>query len=162
MTLFYVVTNPRVHAKLRAELAKARPSTPIRDQEATKLPYLQAVIKEGLRMCPPITGLAPKDVPPEGDTYEGMFIPGGTVIGYSPMAVVRDKKVWGDDADSFRPERFIEGREEELRQRDAALETVFGFGRWKCLGRNIALMELNKAVTEVSAISADFRWTGVG
>ena len=150
IALFYIFTNPRVLASLRAELARARASSPIPDETARKLPYLQAVLKESLRICPPITGLVLRDVPPNGDTYNDMLIPGGTVIGYSVMGVMRDKKAWGADVDVFRPERFLDGSEDELRERDAMIENVFGYGRYRCLGRNIALIELNKAVTEVS------------
>jgi cytochrome P450 len=107
------------------------------------------VIKEGLRICPPITGLVLKNVPAGGDTFKGQFIPGGTVIGYSSMSVMMDRKTFGPDVHSFRPERFLEGSEDELKEREAMLENTFGYGRWRCLGRNIALLELNKIVTEV-------------
>jgi len=149
MILFYVFTNPRVLNKLRAEIANTKPSSPIRDAEARTIPYLQAVIKESLLMCPPITGIILKDVPPEGYTWNGAFIPGGTIIGFSVMGVVMDKRIWGEDVETFRPERFLEGTAEELKEREDVADTSFGYGRWRCLGRNIALMEMNKAVTEV-------------
>lgn len=150
MIIFYVVTNPRVLTKLRAEITNAHAPSPISDAQAKSLPYLQAVIKEGLRLCPPITGIMFRDVPPGGDAYNGTFIPGGTIIGSSVMGVFMNKTIWGDDAESFRPERFFEGSESELRERGSVADTSFGYGRWRCLGRSIALMELGKAVTEVS------------
>jgi cytochrome P450 len=71
--------------KLRAEMEdgikQGRISSPIRDSEARQLPYLQACIKEALRLWPPVTGLLQKVVPPEGDKFNGVFIPGGTFIG---------------------------------------------------------------------------------
>ena len=149
MAIFYIFTNPRILSKLRAEIADARPTSPIRDVEARNMPYLQAVLKETLRICPPITGIILKDVPPEGDVWNGKPIPPGTVIGFSVMGVSMNKAIWGEDAAAFRPERFLEGSANELRQRDAIADTAFGFGRWRCLGRNIALIEMNKAVTEV-------------
>jgi cytochrome P450 len=93
-----------------------------------------------------------KDVPPEGDTFKGSFIPPGTIIGYSVMGVCRDKNIWGEDVGVFRPERFLDGSQEELKERDAAMEGSFGFGRWKCLGRHIAMIELNKVIVEVRSI----------
>ena len=60
-------------------------SSPIQDSEARELPYLQACIKEGLRFFPPVTGLFDMVVPPEGDTFNGVFLPGGTEIGYHPQ-----------------------------------------------------------------------------
>jgi cytochrome P450 len=46
------------------------------------MPYLQAVIKEGLRIFPPVAGLMSKEVPPGGDAFNGLYIPEGTKIGY--------------------------------------------------------------------------------
>ncbi|KAK3387936.1 pisatin demethylase [Podospora didyma] len=149
MTIFHVSTNPRVLNKLRAEIFRVRPSSPLTDAEAKNMPYLQAVVKEGLRIFPPITGLLFKDTPIGGDTYDGKFIPGGTAIGFSFLAAVMDKKAWGEDSHVFRPERFLEGSDEELRNRDAMVELVFGFGRWRCLGRNIAVSELTKVISEL-------------
>lgn len=83
--MLFLITNPSVLAKLRSEIDSAirdnRISSPITDAEARNLPYLQACIKEGLRIWPPITGLMEKVVPPEGDVVNGMFVPGGTQIG---------------------------------------------------------------------------------
>lgn len=44
------------------------------------LPYLQACIKEGMRWLSPIAGMLPKQTPPEGDTINGYFVPGGVTI----------------------------------------------------------------------------------
>ncbi|KAK0612002.1 cytochrome P450 [Immersiella caudata] len=151
MILFHVYSNPCVLSRLRVEIRDARPSSPITNAEASRMPYLQAVIKEAIRICPPITGDILKDVPPEGDTYNGQFLPGGTVIGYSMVAMLRDKKTFGEDAATFRPERFLpEGAsEDELHKRDAVVEGAFAFGRWRCLGRNIAQLEMNKVIPEI-------------
>jgi len=151
MTLFHVYSNPRVLSKLRAEIQAANPSSPITNAEAANLPYFQAIIKEGIRICPPITGVMPKDVPPEGDTYNGRFIPGGTAIGFSMVGMLADKKTFGQDARTFRPERFLEDPDEQtLQLRTAVVDAAFSNGRWRCLGKNIAQMELNKVVPEVS------------
>lgn len=59
ITLF-IISNPRVHAKLRSEIDEAESqgqiSSPVTDTEAKSLPYLQACIKEDLRIWPPFTG----------------------------------------------------------------------------------------------------------
>lgn len=117
------------------------------------MPYLQSVIKEGLRIWPPAVGLMAKKVPPDGDTINGMYVPGGTRIGYGGFSVLRNKKIWGEDADVFRPERWLEG--EKIKDLELALEVVFNAGRYQCLGKNVALMELNKVFVEVSLSSSD-------
>lgn len=149
--MLHLMTSPRVLAKLRTEIASSPRTTPvISDAEARAMPYLQAVVKEGLRIYPPVTGLMSKDVPPAGDTFKGTFIPGGTRIGYCAWGIFRDKEIWGDDADEFRPERWLEASPEKLKELESTLELVFSYGKWQCLGRSVALIELNKVFVEVS------------
>jgi cytochrome P450 len=141
--------HPRTTAKLRAEFSSAPISSPIQDSEARKLPYLQAVIKEGLRIFPPVVGLLSKEVPPGGDVINNKFVPGGTKIGFGAYGIFRDKDRWGPDADQFRPERWLEASPEKLRDMEGVLELIFGYGRYQCLGKNLAMMELNKIFVEV-------------
>ncbi|KAK4464777.1 cytochrome P450 monooxygenase mpaDE [Cladorrhinum samala] len=153
-TMLHVVTNPRVLAAFHAELdargiTGRAPDAIISEAEARTLPYLQAIIKEGLRIWPPVTGLSNKVVPPEGDTFNGIHLPGGTNIGYCAWGVFRRRDIWGDDAAEFRPERWLETEPEKLKKMEATLELIFSYGRWQCLGRNIALMETNKVIVEL-------------
>ncbi|KAF4508881.1 hypothetical protein G6O67_005210 [Ophiocordyceps sinensis] len=149
-TMLHIISNARVVNMLRAEINETNPTRPvITDAEARGMPYLQAVIKEGLRMFPPVAGLMAKEVPAGGDSYKGMFFPQGTRIGYCAWGVARWPDIWGDDAHEFRPERWIEASPEKLREMDGTVELVFGYGRWQCLGRNVALMELNKVLVEL-------------
>lgn len=54
--------------------------------EATKhLPYLEAVINEGLRICNPVPGGLPRVVPKGGDTYAGHFVPEKVDLGYETL-----------------------------------------------------------------------------
>ncbi len=53
------------------------------------------------------------------------------------------------DADTFRPERWLENTAETVQKYERVWELSFGAGRSTCLGRGIALMELNKAIVEV-------------
>ncbi|KXH40933.1 hypothetical protein CSAL01_09551 [Colletotrichum salicis] len=101
-TLLYVMTKPP-----RPQQTPTRNRPIITDAEARNLPYLQAVIKEGLRIFPPVVGLMAKQTPPEGDTWNGAFIPGGTRVWWSAWAMFRRQDVFGDDADEFRPERWL-------------------------------------------------------
>lgn len=112
--------------------------------------YLQAVIKEGLRLFPPVTALSLKLVPPDGDTLKGHFVPEGTTIGWSSFGLMRNEEVWGPDAKMFRPERWLEGTAEERRRMDSDVDLVFGYGKYACLGKNVAMMELNKVFVQVS------------
>ncbi|KAJ9203965.1 hypothetical protein DTO166G4_2685 [Paecilomyces variotii] len=151
-TLLHIVTNPNVYAKLKAEIdeavSKGLVSSPTQAHEAAKLPYLQACIKEGLRIFPPITSLRERVVPPEGDTILGRFIPGGTNIGIN-MAGSLLSDIFGPDPDVFRPERWLEADSTNLAQMERVHELVFGHGATRCLGIRIATMTLNKVFVEL-------------
>jgi cytochrome P450 len=151
--LLFLLAHPRVLSKLRAEISSSSISSPIREAEAKKMPYLQAIIKEGLRIFPPLVGLMSKAVPPEGDVINGQFVPGGTKIGYGSYGIFRDRKTWGQDADVFRPERWIEESPERLKEMENTLELIFSYGKYQCLGKNIAMMELNKIFVEVGDLN---------
>jgi len=98
----------------------------------------------------PFTGLVMKEVPAEGDTINGQFIPGGTRIGQNFLAVQRSTAVFGNDAEMFRPERWLNIEDTQLNQWKQHVELVFGSGRWGCSGKAVAFMELNKVYVEVS------------
>lgn len=98
----------------------------------------------------PFTGLLMKKVPPEGDTINGMFVPGGTRIGHNTSAMQRSTAIFGDDVSIFRPERWLEASPEKVKEMATVVEMVFGYGRWMCAGKIIAFIELNKIFVEVS------------
>ncbi len=160
--VLYVLTHPRVYVKLQAEVDAAvtggkAPVVPeiISDVEAKKLPYMQACIKETMRVHAPTAGLFPKRVPDGGDTVmvDGklVFLPGGTNVSYARYALLLDKRVYGKDADEFRPERWLlEKNEARLAAMHRTHDLTFGYGRYQCLGKPIALMEIGKVVFEVS------------
>jgi cytochrome P450 len=150
LIMLYIITCPRIEAALLAEISAASISTPIKDSEARKLPYLQAVIKEGLRVYPPASILGYREVPSGGETINGFFVPEDTMLGYNFFGMTRDPNLWGEDANLFRPERWLTGSEEQLRRMAANTELVFSYGKWQCLGKNLAMMELNKVFVEVS------------
>ncbi|KAG7409722.1 Cytochrome P450 monooxygenase lolP1 [Fusarium oxysporum f. sp. rapae] len=71
-TLLYIISNPRVVHAMRAEIDDAKPNLPVvTDAEARAMSYLQALIKEGLRIHPPVVGLMSKEVPRAGETVMG-------------------------------------------------------------------------------------------
>ncbi|GKT88616.1 pisatin demethylase [Colletotrichum tofieldiae] len=148
-TLLHIITNRRVLTALCAEIKEAQPSWPVvTEAEARKMRYLQAVIKEGLRIFPAVVGQMSKEVPKGGDTFKGVYLPEGTRIGYGAWGIFRLAEVWGQDADEFRPDRWLEADAERSRLMETTLELVFGHGKWKCLGRNVAMMELQKVFVE--------------
>ncbi|KAL4881002.1 cytochrome P450 [Aspergillus karnatakaensis] len=163
--LYHTLRSPNAYQKLISEILTAHSqgllSTPhISYNEATKLPYLFACIKEGIRMHP-ITGVSfPRHAPASGCEVAGHWIPGGTRIGANPCTMHFDKSVFGDDADVFRPERWLQGV--EVGGRDAKeMERYimqFGMGSRTCLGKNISMCEITKAIPQL-LLSYDFELT---
>jgi cytochrome P450 len=159
--MLYLVSHPRVYVKLQAELDAAErdgvapPLTDIiSDTAVRKLPYLQAVIKEGIRIHPPVTDQVPKRVPDGGDTVvvdgKPVFLPGGTNIGYAALPLNMREDTFGPDAHEFRPERWLlEKDSARLAAMNRTHELIFGYGKYQCLGKPVALMEIGKTVFEV-------------
>ncbi|CAJ2502801.1 Uu.00g101950.m01.CDS01 [Anthostomella pinea] len=156
-TMLHLMSMPSAYLRLREEVdaaaAAGRISSPIQVDEARQLEYLQAVILEGLRMNPPFSGLIMKEVPRGGDTIDGKFVPEGTRVGQSILAIMRSPTIFGQDADVFRPERWLGGIESEdntrHREMAQAVDLLFGHGRWGCSGKAVAFMELNKVYVEL-------------
>lgn len=94
MAMLYILSTPRVYNRLTTELdaavEKGEASTPILDAEAKKLPYLQAVIREGMRIFASQTPLLNKTVPQGGDTVAGFPVPEGTQVGMDGVSYSGD------------------------------------------------------------------------
>jgi len=156
-TILFVLSHPRVLARLRAEVASTVPTLRldevVPDAKARGMVYLQAVVKEGMRIYPPGAGaLMMRDVGRGGDVHKGVVLPAGTSVGVNVWSMMRRKDVFGEDADVFRPERWLEAGDKLKRERmEGVVELTFGYGQWGCLGRNIAVMEVGKVLVEVSA-----------
>ncbi|KAF2848596.1 pisatin demethylase [Plenodomus tracheiphilus IPT5] len=113
-----------------------------------ELPYLSAVIKESLR-CHPAVGLPlERVVPPSGAEICGYHFPPGTIVGCSAWTVHRDETVFGHDAASFRPERWLEATEEG-KSKMSNVFFAFGAGSRTCAGRHISYLEMYKLVPAV-------------
>jgi cytochrome P450 len=137
--------------KLQAEIDNAadtgKISKPISDKEARALPYLNAVIKEAMRLHSSVGLLLERHVPAGGATICGKFIPGGTIVGINPWVLQHDPTVYPAPHD-FNPERWLEATPEHL----AAMEKsffAFGAGNRVCIGKNISYIEMRKIIPEL-------------
>lgn len=166
-TMLFLMTNPRVYSTLQREIDEAiregKISTPVKNAEALELKYLQAVIWEGLRVHPPFNGLTFKLVPPGGDTIDGKFVPGGTKIAPLVEGFTRSKRVFGEDAEVFRPERWIadgsKDGEERVAEMRKVVELIFGYGRYGCAGKMLGFFTMRKVFVEVChAATSLFLW----
>ncbi|KAI0970068.1 cytochrome P450 [Xylaria arbuscula] len=142
-----LIRHPNVLTKLRSELQSRRAmgklSPIVTSAEAEACPYLQAIIYESLRHFSPTAFMLDRDVPPEGMTICGHYVPGGTVVGTNAWAIHMASEIWGDDVEEFRPERWIDCEDIATLRR---FFFAFGGGTRTCVGRNISWLEIDKLV----------------
>jgi cytochrome P450 len=93
--------------------------------------------------------LFPKVVPPNGDILDDKFVPGGTKIAIDAWSMGRRTDIYGEDVSVFRPERFLEASLERRLEMEKTTELMFGSGRYMCVGKAMAFLELNKVFVEV-------------
>lgn len=104
MTAFYLAKHPEVQEKLRQEIEENCPSTEVSYDDLAKLKYAEAVMKEVLR-CHPIAAMALNRTAAVDTTLGNLEIEEGTCVHVNPFAIHKNKKVWGEDAEEFKPER---------------------------------------------------------
>lgn len=151
--LLYIITSPPVYTRLISEIRAAYKNQSQSELAsyaiARNLPYLHACIKEGLRLFPPVTALRQRVTPPEGDILGGIHVPGGVDIVVNIRGLLRHEATFGTDADMFRPERWLETTQPQLRQMERVHELLFNMGTTRCLGLSLAMMIMHKFFAEV-------------
>ncbi|KAJ0582338.1 putative geraniol 8-hydroxylase [Helianthus annuus] len=131
-----LIRNPDKLATTRSEIIKLMENKEkiIQESDISQLPYLQAVIKETLRLHPPVPFLIPHQAIHDIE-IQGFMVPKNAQILCNLWAMGRDPKVWSHP-DTFMPERFLEVNV-DYRGQDFEL-IPFGAGRRMCPGLNTA------------------------
>ncbi|MED6118195.1 hypothetical protein PIB30_000173 [Stylosanthes scabra] len=128
--------NPKVMSKAKHELEQIiGKGNTIEESDVVKLPYLQAIIKETLRLHPPAPLLLPRKAKIDVE-ISGYTIPKGARVLINAWAIGRNPNIW-EDAHLFLPERFL-GSNIDVKGRDFQL-TPFGSGRRICPGSPLAI-----------------------
>jgi cytochrome P450 len=143
---FHLLSQPKTLRKLKAELETAIPDptfpTPLPALEA--LPYLTAVIKEGLRLSFGNTSRIPRVALDQPIKYGDFEIATGTPVSMTIPIIHLDERIF-PDAKAFHPERWVEDKTGRL---DKYLMT-FCKGPRMCLGINLAWAELYIATSTI-------------
>ncbi|PKI41840.1 hypothetical protein CRG98_037764 [Punica granatum] len=143
-----LVLHPEVQRRLQSELGCADlGNRALTDSDVARLPYLQAVVKEALRVHPPgpllsWARLSTSDV----HLSNGMVVPANTTAMVNMWAITHDPAVWPDPLE-FRPDRFIDA-DVDVRGRDLRV-APFGAGRRVCPGKNLGLVTVTRWVAEL-------------
>ncbi|ETL92192.1 hypothetical protein L917_09434 [Phytophthora nicotianae] len=145
---FYNVSqNPRVENKLRREIYKKLPELITAEccvptlQQVNRLVYLEAVIKETLRLYPSMP-ISPKYAVRDTVLSDGTFVSAGTMVCLPLFAMGRMTHVWGPDAAEFKPERWINPSTKTIISVSAFKFVAFNAGPRMCIGSSLASLEL--------------------
>ena len=163
--LYLLMRSPRVVTRLREELLSL--SAPTNDGpprlgssslRPAVLPYTMAVFYETLRLYPPVP-VELKQVEHDTTLPDGTFLPKSAVVVWCIWAINRSKLIWGEDADIFRPERWIENG--KLVSKSAYEFPVFNGGPRTCLGKKMAecmaVMVLATLIWQFDFVAVDDR-----
>ncbi|KAF8470731.1 cytochrome P450 [Kalaharituber pfeilii] len=164
-TLYYLTKNPEKLKKIQEEVRGKfdRIEDIVSGKELTDCVYLRACIEEGLRMCPPVPGLLPREViapagltidcSKDGPVEKGFgkyYFPQGTVLGVNIYSIHHHPEYYPEPY-KYTPERWLlphedprgegQGTEESTEKARAAF-TPFSIGSRGCIGKSLAMMEM--------------------
>ncbi|MGC2332030.1 MAG: cytochrome P450 [Candidatus Acidiferrales bacterium] len=147
-TWYALSQNPAMEARLHEELNGVLGGRPPQVADLPRLPYLQAVMNESLRLYPPAYILARMAIEP--CRIGGYDIPLRSTIVLAPWVTHRDPRFY-DEPDTYRPERWLDGLMQRL---PAGAYFPFGDGPRRCIGQGFGLME---AAIVIGALAQKFR-----
>jgi cytochrome P450 len=134
-TWYLLATHPEVDARVHQEVRSVLGERPPDVDDLPRLPYVEMVIKEALRLYPPTVEFGRETL--RACEVAGYALPAGTNVMVTPWAVQRDPR-WFEEPDRFWPERWADGLVQRL-PRFAYFP--FSGGPRVCLGQSFASME---------------------
>lgn len=138
-----LVLYPEKYQRLRTEVTQnAELGTGAQDAQA--LPYLNAVVKEGLRISMANPTRLPHVVPASGWTFKDTYFPAGSIVGCSAYELHFNPLIF-PQTQAFIPERWLNTTEEMSKYWFA-----FGAGSRACIARNLATLELQFATERLA------------
>ena len=132
----------------------------VKEEDLNKMPYLKAVVLEGLRRHPPGHFVLPHSMT-EDVVLDGHLVPKNATLNFMVAEMGRDPKVW-EDPMAFKPERFLNGDGKgevfDIRGIKEIKMMPFGAGRRICPGSSFAMLHLEYFV---SNLVSKFAWKAV-
>ncbi|CAL5068710.1 unnamed protein product [Urochloa decumbens] len=141
-TVVQLMKSPHVMRKLQAEVRSVVPKRQeiVGEVDLKDMAYLRAVIKESLRLQGAVPLLAPH-FSMDTCSVDGVVIPAGVRVMINVWAIGRDPRFWGEDAEEFVPERFLDGgsaADVGFKGNDFQF-LPFSAGRRQCPGMNFGM-----------------------
>lgn len=144
-----ILQRPQVHSKVLAEIEACELTSPVvQFDETTRMPYFMACIRETLRIAPPTPIILPRYVSSGGMFVNDIWVPPKTEIAANPYLIHRDERIFGENPDVFRPERWLEDSA-QIKLMDK-YDFAWGYGSRKCIGKSLALLDAQKFCVQVS------------
>ncbi|XP_003744817.1 cytochrome P450 3A16 [Galendromus occidentalis] len=134
-------SHPDIQRRLRREINDATRGKPLSYDTVMSLPYLDAVIRESLRLYPPLTNMIHR-VASQDTEINGLKIPAGLSILFPTKVMHSDEDFW-EDPNRFDPERFLK------KNYDAFTYQPFGDGPRNCLGMRFALLTMKLTLCKI-------------
>nr|MBP6529411.1 cytochrome P450 [Burkholderiales bacterium] len=131
-----VAEDGDVSRKIKRELDDVLQGREPTVADAPRLDYLQATIKEAMRLYPPVAALMSRRAVRDVQIGE-WTIPRGSLVRIAPWVAHHDAR-WFPDPESFRPERFVASAESPPR----GAWMPFGAGPRVCIGQHFAMLEM--------------------
>ncbi|KAJ6474484.1 cytochrome P450 [Mycena vitilis] len=153
-TFFLLLSHPESYNRLQAELDGAFPpgKEPTDAASLSSLPYLNAVIKESMRLLPPV-GTSLQRAPTIGGGSkmlgEGIVIPEGTSVMVPPYTMHRDPRYFSPNPDSYIPERWMATQDDERFNVNEDAFIPFSTGPANCAGKNLAMLEIRMVMAYI-------------
>ncbi|KAK8140038.1 hypothetical protein PG984_000104 [Apiospora sp. TS-2023a] len=139
--VYYLMRHPDVYQRVRSEIAAAGlEDRVISYADAQGLRFLQACIKESLRLFGPVTMGFPRVAPKGGIAIGEQTFPEGTTLSVHPWVIHLSKEIWGEDAREFNPDRWFGDDVAQLEKHFIP----FSLGYGSCPGQNLGRIELSK------------------
>ncbi|KAG5406802.1 hypothetical protein IGI04_012921 [Brassica rapa subsp. trilocularis] len=146
-TLTELVRHPECVKKLRDEICSVSAhNSYVNEDDVEKMNYLNAIVKETLRLHPPLSIIVPRLLS-EDVRLRGYDIAAGTQVMINAWAIQRDKATWGPDAEKFKPERHLNSSLDFQGQDYKFIP--FGSGRRLCPGIRLALVLVEVTVANL-------------
>eukprot|EP01097_Dermamoeba_algensis_P004250 TRINITY_DN2808_c0_g1_i1.p1 TRINITY_DN2808_c0_g1~~TRINITY_DN2808_c0_g1_i1.p1 ORF type:complete len:516 (-),score=125.41 TRINITY_DN2808_c0_g1_i1:39-1586(-) len=160
-TVYLVSSHPEVEEKLLNELDQVLGkvdksnqdedglSTSLDPEKLSSLKYLTMVVKESMRLFPPVPGVARKLI--TDVEIDGHVLPAGISVGINQFVIHHSNRCW-TDPERFDPERF--DTEKEIKDKDPFNYIPFSAGPRNCIGQHFAMHEVK---TVLALLYRNFR-----
>ncbi|RBA18229.1 hypothetical protein FPRO05_10524 [Fusarium proliferatum] len=151
-TVRCLLENPACMVTLKKELEDANLESPPTSLSVAKLPYLEAALKESMRINSVNVAPMEREVPAGGAHIGGVYIPGGTAVSINTRGMASREDVWGPQPNQYRPERWLDA-DAALRGKMERAFPGFGYVPRRQKARLVTFAKPSKELSNAATVS---------